>query len=165
MLPEFKNEITFPISATASSWEWIWGWRLFFAAWTSSAVIVIWTISWAPRLPKSIFPLIPNTYVCCFFVEVTFYVSDSFTFQVFIFFKKKNQKMLYVFLIFFMFFKSNCRKFRQYSRNLSSAMFFVFIARTFFVNRPMRSKSHSKRKMACILRSLNEFKNWFQIQT
>ena len=35
----------------------------------------------------------------------------------------------------------------------------------FVVNRPMQSKKLSKWKLASILRSLDEFKNWFHIQT
>ena len=72
-------------------------------------------------------------------------------------------KIYLVFLMIFLFVSSNCRKFRQYSRNLLSAKFFVFIANVLFVNRLMRSKSHSKRKMSSIWRPLNGFRKQVHI--
>ena len=142
MLPEFKTEVIFPISVTASSWEWIWGWTLEvdFAVWTSSAVVVVWTISWTQILIGyyRIFHWVHPYKVVVFLLRQPFrlfHFSKAIV-QVFIFFK-----------IFYLFF---CRKFRRYSRNLLSAMFLFFSRTFFFINRPMRSKNHSKWKTASI---------------
>ena len=150
MLSKFKNEITFPISATASSWEWIWGWTLEvdFAVWTSSAVVVVWTISWTQILIGyyRIFHWVHPYKVVVFLLRQPFrlfHFSKAIV-QVFIFFK-----------IFYLFF---CRKFRRYSRNLLSAMFLFFSRTFFFINRPMRSKNHSKWKTASIFSQYQIFK-------
>ena len=150
MLPEFKTEVIFPISVTASSWEWIWGWTLEvdFAVWTSSAVVVVWTISWTQILIGyyRIFHWVHPYKVVVFLLRQPFRLFNfsKAIVQVFIFFK-----------IFYLFF---CRKFRRYSRNLLSAMFLFFSRMFFFINRPMRSKNHSKWKTASIFSQYQIFK-------
>ena len=108
----------------------------------------VWTISWTQILIGyyRIFHWVHPYKVVVFLLRQPFrlfHFSKAIV-QVFIFFK-----------IFYLFF---CRKFRRYSRNLLSAMFLFFSRTFFFINRPMRSKNHSKWKTASIFSQYQIFK-------